>query len=134
VKLFIDECLSPQLAARLNATGRYDAVHPLHVGRRGEPDRRVVEWCIAEDRIIVTENARDFRRLIGRSELHPGLIILPALDREGTWTALQAALAFLEGPGKPLDMMVNHVLEISRSGGMTLLPLPPYPTKPKGMA
>jgi predicted nuclease of predicted toxin-antitoxin system len=79
VKLFIDECLSPQLATRLNATGRYDAVHPLHVGRRGEPDHRIVEWCIAEDRIIVTENARDFRRLIGRSELHPGLIILPAL-------------------------------------------------------
>jgi predicted nuclease of predicted toxin-antitoxin system len=27
VKLFIDECLSPQLAKRLNETGRYDAVH-----------------------------------------------------------------------------------------------------------
>jgi hypothetical protein len=38
VKLFIDGCLSPQLAARLNATGHYDAVHPLYVGRRGEPD------------------------------------------------------------------------------------------------
>jgi len=84
VRLFIDECLSPQLASRLNATGRYDAIHPLHVGRRGEPDYRVVEWCFAEDRIIVTENARDFRRLIGGSELHPGLIILPAIDREGT--------------------------------------------------
>jgi predicted nuclease of predicted toxin-antitoxin system len=79
VKLLIDECLFPQLAARLNAAGRYDAVHSVHVGRRGEPDHRVVERCIAEDRIIVTENARDFRRLIGGSELHPGLIILPAL-------------------------------------------------------
>jgi predicted nuclease of predicted toxin-antitoxin system len=82
VKLFIDECLSPQLAARLNATGRYDAVHPMHVGRRGEPDHRVHAWCIAEDRVIVTENARDFRRLVGNTELHPGLIILPAIDRE----------------------------------------------------
>jgi hypothetical protein len=45
-----DECLSPQLAVRLNATGCYDAVHPLHVGRRGEPDYRVLERCIAEDR------------------------------------------------------------------------------------
>ncbi len=81
MKLFIDECLSPQLAARLNAAGRHDAVHPLH-------------------------------------------------SAEGTWTALQATLAFLEGPGKPLDMIVNHVLEIDRSGGMTLLPLPPYPAKP----
>jgi len=114
------------------ATGRYDAVHPLHVGRRGEPDHRVVEWCIAEDRTIVTENARDFRRLIGRSELHPGLIVLPAPDREGTWTALRAVLAFLEDRYRSVDMMVNHVLEIGESGRMTLNPLPPHPKKPKG--
>jgi predicted nuclease of predicted toxin-antitoxin system len=84
VRFFIDECLSPQLAIRLNNTGRHDAVHPLHVGRRGEPDHRVLAWCIAEDRITVTENARDFRHLIGKTELHPGLIILPSVDREGT--------------------------------------------------
>jgi predicted nuclease of predicted toxin-antitoxin system len=63
VKLFIDECLSPQRAARLNDVGRYDAIHPLQVGRRGEPDHRIPAWCIAEDCVIVTGNARDFRRL-----------------------------------------------------------------------
>jgi predicted nuclease of predicted toxin-antitoxin system len=125
VKLFIDECLSPQLALRLNATGRYDAVHPLHVGRRGEPDHRVLERCIAEDRVIVTENARDFRRLVGKTELHPGLIILPAIDREGTWKHLQAALAFIKQRGEPLDVMVNYVLEVDESGVMTISPLPP---------
>jgi predicted nuclease of predicted toxin-antitoxin system len=123
VKLFIDECLSPQLAVRLNATGRYDAVHPLHVGRRGEPDYRVLERCIAEDRVIVTENARDFRRLVGKTELHPGLIILPAIDREGTWKLLQAALAFIKDHGEPRDVMVNHVLEVDESGVMTIAPL-----------
>jgi predicted nuclease of predicted toxin-antitoxin system len=94
--LFIDECLSPQLALRLNATGHFDAVHPLHVGRRGEADYRVLEWCLAEDRAIVTENARDFRRLVGKTDVHPGLIILPAVDREGTWKLLEAALAFVK--------------------------------------
>lgn len=53
VRLFIDKSLSPQPATRLNETGRHEAVHPLHVGRRGEPDHRVLEWCIAEDRVIV---------------------------------------------------------------------------------
>jgi predicted nuclease of predicted toxin-antitoxin system len=48
VRLFIDECLSPQLALRLNQTGRHDAVHPLHIGRRREPDHRVLAWCIAK--------------------------------------------------------------------------------------
>jgi predicted nuclease of predicted toxin-antitoxin system len=89
VRFFIDECLSPQLAIRLNHAGRHDAVHPLHVGRRGAPDHSVLAWCIEEDRIMVTQNARDFRRLIGRTELHPGLIILPSVGREGTWTLLQ---------------------------------------------
>jgi len=125
VKLFLDECLSPQLALRLNATGRYDAVHPLHVGRRGEPDHRVLERCIAEDRVIVTENARDFRRLVGKTELHPGLIILPALDREGTWKLLESALAFIRERGEPMSVMVNHVLEVDESGVMTISPLPP---------
>ena len=124
MKLFIDECLSPQLATRLNATGLHDAVHPLHVGRRGAPDYRVLEWCIAEDRVIVTENARDFRRLIGRVRVHPGLIISPAIDREGTWTLLQTALAFLEALGDPADAIVNHVLEVDESGAITLVALP----------
>jgi len=124
VKLFIDECLSPQLATRLNATGRYDAVHPLHVGRRGEPDHRVLQRCIAEDRVIVTENARDFRRLVGRVQVHPGLIILPAIDREGTWMMLRSALAFLEARGNPADDMVNHILEVDESGAIAFVPLP----------
>lgn len=100
-RLLIDECLSPQLALWLNATARFDAVHPLHVGRRGERDHRVLEWCLAEDRVIVTENARDFRRLVGKTELHPGLIIFPAVDREGTWKLLHAALAFIKKRGEP---------------------------------
>jgi predicted nuclease of predicted toxin-antitoxin system len=126
VKLFIDECLSPQLAIRLNLSGQHDAVHPLHVGRRGEPDHRVLAWCIAENRAIVTENARDFRRLIGRTELHPGLIILPAVDKEGTWKLLQAALAFIAARGDAEDVMINHVLEVAVvSGAISFGRLPP---------
>ena len=124
VKLFIDESLSPLLAQRLNEKGGYDAVHPLHVGRRGEPDHRVLERCIAEDRIIVTQNARDFRKLVGRTELHPGLIVLPSIDREGTWSLLLAALAYLEEHGDPMDIMLNHVLEVAGLDAMTLIALP----------
>jgi predicted nuclease of predicted toxin-antitoxin system len=50
VKLFIDESLSPQLATRLNRSGQHDAIHPLHVGRRGEPDHLVLKRCVEEDR------------------------------------------------------------------------------------
>jgi predicted nuclease of predicted toxin-antitoxin system len=124
VRLFIDESLSPLLATRLNDTGSHDAIHPLHVGRRGEPDHRVPERCIAEDRVIVTQNARDFRRLAARTELHPGLIILPFMDREGTWHLLQSAIAFLDVRGDPMNAMVDHALEVGATGGMALSAIP----------
>ena len=124
MKIFIDESLSPRLAGRLNADAGYEAIHPLHVGRRGEPDHRVLARCIAEDRIIVTQNARDFRRLVGNTEIHPGLIILPSVDREGTWALLRAAIAFLKRRGDPATAMVNHVLEISISGEIAFTELP----------
>ena len=124
MKFFIDECLSPELAIRLNKTRRHDAIHPLHMGRRGEPDHRVLQRCISEDRTIVTENGRDFRRLIGKTEIHPGLIILPSIDREGTWRLLEKAIAFLESQGNPADVIVNQVLEIDASGAFSLQPLP----------
>jgi predicted nuclease of predicted toxin-antitoxin system len=124
VRLFIDESLSPRIAERLNNSGIHDAVHPLHVGRRGEPDHRVVAWCIEEDRIMVTQNARDFRRLIGKAGINPGLIILPSVDREGTWALLQAAIAYLSGKGEAADAIVNHVLEIDESGRISIFALP----------
>jgi predicted nuclease of predicted toxin-antitoxin system len=124
VKVFIDESLSPRLAVWLNAEGGYDAIHPLHVGRRGEPDHRVLARCIAEDRVIVTQNARDFRRLVGNTEIHPGLIILASVDREGTWALLKAALGFLRRRGDPAATMLNHVLEISASGRIEFTELP----------
>jgi hypothetical protein len=35
----------------------------------------------AKDRIVVTENAEDFRKLAAAVDLHPGLIILPSIAR-----------------------------------------------------
>lgn len=119
MKLFIDECLSPELVIRLNEVG-YHAVHPRNYGRAGELDHEVLERCLAEDLTIVTENAVDFRRLIGSTELHPGLIILPSVSRERSWALLQAAIKHLKQRGDPLNAMVNQVLEIARDGTVTL--------------
>jgi predicted nuclease of predicted toxin-antitoxin system len=122
-KFFIDECLSPQLARRLNRQG-IDAFHPLDVGRRGEPDHAVLARCIAEDRVLVTENAADFRRLVGAGDLHPALVILPAIDREGTWRLLQAVLEHLRCRSRPEDYMVNRVIEIDEAGVIRVFLLP----------
>ncbi len=125
MRLFIDECLSPQLAQHLNATGVHDAAHPRDVGRLGEPDHVVVTRCIAEDRVIVTENAVDFRKLVARQDIHPGLIILPSVSRAQSLRLLTDALVWLAAQGKDSDVIVNHVLEFTPAGGFALFPLPP---------
>lgn len=125
MRLFIDECLSPRLAERLNATGEHDAIHPLHVGRRGERDDTILARCTREDRVIVTENGEDFRDLVARADIHPGLIVLPVLPREEAYGLLLQTIAFLAAKGDPMDVMVNHVLDVDRDGSCRLYPLPP---------
>jgi predicted nuclease of predicted toxin-antitoxin system len=120
---FIDECLSPILAERMCERG-INAIHPLHVGWRGRRDDTVLQRCIDEDRIIVTENARDFRKLVGRVEMHPGLIIFPSIDREGTWRLMEIVLDELEKHGDGRDYMFNRVLEVGEDGTIHTYNLP----------
>ena len=61
----MDECISPSLSRFLNAGGLHDAIHPRDRGRLRDPDHVVFARAIAEDRIVVTENAEDFRKLAG---------------------------------------------------------------------
>lgn len=125
MRLFIDESLSPQLARWLNDTGMHDAVHPLHIGWRGRHDHTILSRCLAEDRIVVTQNRRDFLRLLLQVEIHPGLIVLPSVPRNESWAHLVTALAFLAQKGDAANAMVNHVLEIAADGTISLAPLPP---------
>lgn len=124
MNLFIDECLSPELARRVNIGGEFTAVHPRDLGRLREPDHLVLKRCLDEDRVIVTENAVDFRKLVGKMEVHPGLIILPSVDREGSWKLLEAALEYLKALGEPTSVMINHVLEVGEGGACAIYELP----------
>ncbi len=124
MRLFIDECLSPQVARELNETGLHVAMHPLDFGGRGEADHTVLARCIADNLVIVTQNARDFRALIAAEEIHPGLIILPCVGRERSKALLNEAIAHLESLGEPMDAIVNHVLEIDQQGNLQMFPLP----------
>ena len=124
MRLFIDECLSPRIALDLNASGRHVAVHPRDHGGLGQADHTVLERCIEGDLVIVTENAADFRALVAGKAIHPGLIILPCLDRTASAALLDAAIAHLAALGEPMDVMVNHVLEVAADKTMRLYPLP----------
>jgi predicted nuclease of predicted toxin-antitoxin system len=124
VRFFVDESLSSALARRLNKLG-FDAFHPLDVGRRGDLDHTVLKRCVEEDRILITENARDFRGLVSQTDMHPGLIILPSVGREGTLRLVQEVLQFLARQAEPRNFMFNRVLEISQDGAISAHILPP---------
>lgn len=124
MRLFIDECLSPDFALWLARDG-HDAIHPLQVGRRGERDDTVRDRCIAEDRVVVTENIGDFKALLSREPIHPGLIALPQGAKAQSWALLAKAIRFLEAEGgEPMDRMVNACLEFGADGEPVLTPLP----------
>ena len=124
MRLFVDESLSPRLAQALNATGRHLVLHPRDHGGLGRPDHAVLARCVEQDLVLVTENARDFRALVARADIHPGLIVLPSLPRARSLALLEGAIALLEARGDPMDAMVNHVLEMDEEGRAVLYPLP----------
>jgi len=123
VRFFVDECLSPALARRLNDAG-FDAFHPLDIGRRGEFDHTVLRRCVEEDRILITQNAHDFRGLIGHLDMHPGLVILPSISRAGALRLLESILHRLAQQADPRDYMFNRVIEVSEDGAITVYKLP----------
>ena len=124
MRLFLDECLSPKIAQSLNAEGIHVALHPRDFGELGASDHHVLARCIDQDLVLVTANARDFRALVAAQEVHPGLVILPSVGRERSEALLRDAIAFLSKHGDPMDVIVNHVLEVSIKAEMTLSTLP----------
>ena len=124
MRLFIDECLSPRIATDLAGFG-HDAIHPLHVGRRGERDDTVKNRCIAEDRVIVTENVGDFRALLASEEIHPGLIAVPQTSRQHGFDLILAAIAFLKRvEADPMRAIVNGMVSFDAEDRPMLSPLP----------
>ncbi len=114
---------SPRVAETLNAEGHV-VIALRDVGGLGEPDYKILRRCVDGDFVLVTQDARDFRRLIAREEVHPGLIILPNLDRQRTQTLLRQAIDHLDRYGDPVDLMVNRVLEMTAVGSLRLDDLP----------
>lgn len=117
MKFLIDECLHTSLVAVAQNHG-HDCFHVNWLGLSGETDWDLMPRIVAEDFTFVTNNARDFRKLYAKEELHAGLVIivpqvLPALQRE-LFSAVLQELAVSEG-------IVNEVVEIAIDDGEAIL-------------
>lgn len=75
MKFLVDECLHTSLVA-VAETRNHGATHVNWLGLSGETDWELMPRILAEDFTFVTNNARDFRKLYAREELHAGLLII----------------------------------------------------------
>ena len=75
MKFLIDECLSPELA-RIAWERGFHCMHVTRTGLQSRSDWAIVQRAIEDDWVLVTHNTADFMRLVGREEVHPGLICL----------------------------------------------------------
>jgi hypothetical protein len=87
-----------------------------HVGKAGWQDWNIVQFALANDYVIVTNNRRHFLKEYLKQDLHGGLVIIvPSVDRDDQvrlfTTALDAAIA-LE------SSLINKVIEILEDGSV----------------
>lgn len=77
MRFLVDEMFGPDVAQRLTAAG-HDAVHVQQLGLAGDEDSVLLERAADDDRVVVTENAADFVRLL-ESRIAAGLAVTPVL-------------------------------------------------------
>jgi predicted nuclease of predicted toxin-antitoxin system len=111
MRFLIDECLHESLVALAHAAG-FEATHVNYLGLSGKPDWALAERIVNDDYTFVTNNRVDFIRLLGRTTLHRGLIVLVSNVTPVLLRALfAAALQYSVG-----STLVNLVIEVSLEG------------------
>ena len=117
IKFLIDECLTPDLVDVARARW-IAAEHIARIGKSSSPDWRIVELALDGDYALVTNNARDFRRLYKGLEVHPGLLILIPQGRHQQQIALfRKVLDHFETHPD----IVNQLVEIDAAGVITVM-------------
>ena len=96
MKLYLDEDLSPRVAALLHQRG-LDAVSAHEAGQGGRLDLDQLRGATREGRCLVTRNVADFAEivldLVNRQESHSGIMLVPASFRGDEFAILAEAIA-----------------------------------------
>ena len=113
-----------RLRDRLALIGHADAIHPIHIGLRRARDDQIAARAFAEDRVIISSNARHYRRLLQAAELHPGAILVEQTDLETAWSQIMLALDHIARHQAPDEYMVNRIVVVSARDGVMAYELP----------
>ncbi|MCB9669757.1 MAG: DUF5615 family PIN-like protein [Alphaproteobacteria bacterium] len=121
-KLLLDENISPWAAVQLRKHG-HDVVHIRDRGILGQSDPEVFARALLEDRVLVTANIGDFRKLASCAEVHVGLVLIEdgSLGRVAQLEVLERVLEELAGE---VDL-VNRALVVRTGGDLRFEVIPP---------
>lgn len=124
-KFLIDYCLTAALPQHLLHHRGIDAIRTDAVLAPDAEDAAVLALACAQGRVIVTENAEDFRALARNNPRHPGLVILPggvgkAAQIALTTAAVDRMLHDIEAGRHPS----GHVYEVASDGAIRRRRLP----------
>jgi predicted nuclease of predicted toxin-antitoxin system len=111
VKFLIDECLSPELVGEARARGSVESMHVTWLGLRSRQDWSIVRRAIDHGFVLVTNNTTDFTALLGREDVHPGLVCLNVAP--GLMSLEVQKRLFALALDRLTDEPVNEVLEIT---------------------
>jgi predicted nuclease of predicted toxin-antitoxin system len=130
VRLWFDEDLSPTLVQVAEGQG-FEATCNRDRGMLGCKDHQLRHVTQAEDYVLVTDNASDFRPMFARDAIHPGLVVMPGtVGRDAQKALLGAAIGYIvdlarDAGEEPADFMVNKLVEIDADGTCSAQELPP---------
>jgi predicted nuclease of predicted toxin-antitoxin system len=107
-RFLIDENLSPVLVEPARSRG-FEAMHVNHLGLRTETDWDLLNVIAAQDWVLVTNNAIEFRGRYRDISLHPGVVfLLPAVRRAEQLRLFTTALDHVSVDGD----LVNRALDV----------------------
>jgi predicted nuclease of predicted toxin-antitoxin system len=113
IRLLIDECLSPLLAAEAHVRG-LEAHHVTRFGLQSKSDRSLMPQIIGGDFTFVTNNAKDFLRLYRSVDVHAGLLlILPSVGNAEQRRLFGVALDAIIVAGSDIT---GELIEVDRDG------------------
>lgn len=108
-RFLVDENLSPLLVVPARARG-FEAAHVNHLGLRTEADWDLLRVVAAQDWVLVTNNAIEFRGRYREIDVHPGVVFLmPAVRRDVQLRLFEAALEHVQGQPD----LVNTALDVT---------------------
>jgi predicted nuclease of predicted toxin-antitoxin system len=116
VWFLIDECLTPNLAGLAKDWG-YNGEHVNEVALAGSADSLLAAFAVGREAVLVTNNARDFRRIYKRLPFHPGLIIiLPSVTADVQMRLFERVVRYISEQPEP----INQLIEIDRFERITV--------------